>query len=61
MINLETFKAGHYEDGYGYKYFVPNHINKEWTWNNPTINHLLEKAALKLAHLISGLLFPTNG
>ncbi len=48
MINLETFNAGHYEDGYGYKYFVPNHINQEWTWNNPAINHLLEKAALKL-------------
>lgn len=53
MINLETFKAGHYEEGYGYKYFVPNHINQEWTWSNPTINHLLEKAALKLGELNS--------
>lgn len=53
MINLETFKAGHYEDGYGYKYFVPNHINQDWIWSNPTINHLLEKAALKLGELNS--------
>lgn len=53
MINLETFNAGHYEDGYGYKYFVPNPINQEWTWNNPAINNLLEKAALKLGELNS--------
>lgn len=54
MINLETFKAGHYEDGYGYGYnFVPNPINQEWTWNNSTISHLLEKAALKLGELNS--------
>lgn len=53
MINLETFKAGHYEEGYGYKYFVPNLINQDWIWSNPTINHLLEKAALKLGELNS--------
>ena len=53
MIELENFNAGHYEDGYGYKYFVPNTINHQWVWNNPTINHLLEKAALKLGELNS--------
>lgn len=53
MIELDKFEAGHYEDGYGYKYFVPNTINHQWLWNNPSINHLLEKAALKLGELNS--------
>lgn len=53
MIDLDKFEAGHYEDGYGYKYFVPNTINHQWLWNNPSINHLLEKAALKLGELNS--------
>lgn len=53
MIELDNFKAGHYEDGYGYKYFVPNTINHQWIWNNPIINNLLEKAALKLGELNS--------
>lgn len=53
MIVLEKFKAGHYEPGYGYKYFVPNPINQEWTWSDTTIGHLLEKAALKLGELNS--------
>ena len=53
MIDLENFNTGHYEDGYGYKYFVPNHINNQWIWNSPSINHLLEKAALKLGELNS--------
>lgn len=26
MIQLDKFLAGHYEEGYGYKYFVPNLI-----------------------------------
>lgn len=33
MIELEKFEAGHYEEGYGYKYFVPNPINCQWVWN----------------------------
>lgn len=53
MIELDNFKAGHDEDGYGYKYFVPNTINHQWIWNTPAINQLLEKAALKLGELNS--------
>lgn len=53
MIDIEKFSAGHYENGYGYKYFVPNTINDQWLWQNPTINNLLEKAALKLGELNS--------
>lgn len=53
MIEIEQFESGHYEQSVGYKYFVPNHINDEWTWTDPTINHLLEKAAIKLGELNS--------
>ena len=53
MIEIEKFDSGHYEQGYGYKYFVPSIINDEWTWNDPSINHLLEKAAIKLGELNS--------
>ena len=53
MIEIEKFESGHYEQGYGYKYFVPSLINEEWTWNDPSINHLLEKAAIKLGELNS--------
>lgn len=53
MISIEKFKAGHYEPGYGYKYFVPNLINDTWIWNDPSLNHLLEKAAIKLGELNS--------
>jgi Fic family protein len=53
MIELENYHAGHYEKSLGYKYFVPSHINDEWTWASPTINRLLEKAAIRLGELNS--------
>ena len=53
MIRLENYKSGHTEQGVGYKYFVPSLINDEWTWQDTTINHLLEKASLRLGELNS--------
>lgn len=50
---IEQFEAGTYEQGYQYHYFVPNKINHEWIWNDPTVNDLLEKAAIKLGELNS--------
>lgn len=61
MITLEHFKPGHYESGFGYRYFVPAKINDEWVWNSPEISQLLERAAVKLgmlnsfAHLVPNL------
>lgn len=60
MILLEQFDAGHYESGYGYKFFVPNTINDVWTWNDPTIAQLLERAAVKLGELNSFSRFVPN-
>ena len=53
MKEIEKFEAGYYENGYNYKYFVPNKINNEWVWTDPTIGKLLEKAAIKLGELNS--------
>lgn len=53
MIRLEDYKSGYIEQGVGYKYFVPSLINDEWTWQDTTINTLLEKASLRLGELNS--------
>ena len=53
MIALENYQSGHYEQGTGYKYFVPTKINDEWTWKDPAISNLLEKASLRLGELNS--------
>lgn len=60
MITIEQFKAGHYESGLNYKYFVPNNINDCWTWSDPSLNHLLEKAAVRLGELNSFSLLVPN-
>ena len=53
MIRLEDYKSGHIEQSVGYKYFVPSLINDEWTWQDTSINTLLEKASLRLGELNS--------
>jgi len=51
MINLDTYKSGHYEKGLHYKFFVPSSVNEEWFITSPEINHLLEEAAIRLGEL----------
>ncbi len=54
MIHLETYQAGTHEKGAtAYSWFVPSKINDHWTWSNPQIAGLVEKAALKLGELNS--------
>ena len=61
MIRIESYNPGHFEQGYGYQFFVPETINDEWVWQSPEINQLLERAAVKLgmlnsfAHLVPNL------
>ncbi len=45
------FKAGTYRQGYKYKWFLPESINKIHYWSNPDINVLLEKTAKYLGEL----------
>lgn len=47
-----TFIAGTWRNQQGgYKSFLPNHINVPFSWKDPQINVLLEKATLKLGNL----------
>jgi Fic family protein len=54
MIQLETYQSGQFEKHHtGYTYFRPSFINDQWTWEDPTLNLLLEKASIKLGELNS--------
>lgn len=50
-IKFEQFKAGQRVQQYQYKSFSPTLINREWVWEDPLINTLLEKASRALAEL----------
>ena len=52
-MELEAFKAGHLEKSIGYRYFLPEPINQEWTWQTASLNVLLERAGVKLGELNS--------
>lgn len=52
-MDIKDFKAGSYKEGYQYNYFLPEKINLPFTWRDPTINTLLEKASFKLGELNS--------
>lgn len=54
MIPLENYQSGRFERHHtGYNYFHPSFINDEWKWEDPSLNLLLEKAAIKLGELNS--------
>jgi Fic family protein len=50
-MKFESFKAGHWHPRYQYKSFEPVPVNHEWSWEDPTINALLEKATRALGEL----------
>ncbi|NUF49226.1 Fic family protein [Gilliamella sp. ESL0250] len=50
-MKLEKFKSGRHQQRYQYKSFEPNSINQEWSWDDPTINTLLEQANKSLGEL----------
>lgn len=51
--HIERFKAGTFENGYDYRYFVPNTINHQWQWTDGSLNERLERASIKLGELNS--------
>ena len=53
MIQIEKYQAGEIIKSFDYKYFLPTLINKEWTWSDPKVNKLLEKASFELGQLNS--------
>ena len=50
-IKFEEFKSGQRVQQYQYKSFAPTRINREWYWEDPLINTLLEQASRALAEL----------
>ena len=50
-MRFETFQAGVWRRRYQYKSFEPVLINQQWSWEDPTINTLLETANRALGEL----------
>ena len=50
-MKFETFKAGVWLQQYQYKSFQPVKVNETWTWEDPAINTLLERATRALGEL----------
>lgn len=50
-MKFETFKAGQWRQRYQYKSFEPVPVNHDWSWEDPQINALLEKATRALGEL----------
>lgn len=50
-MKFEEFSFGSYKQQYQYKSFQPASINHGWSWEDPRINVLLEKATKALGEL----------
>lgn len=50
-MKFENFAAGHWQSRYQYKSFEPALVNREWAWEDPSINALLEQATRALGEL----------
>ncbi|MEZ5422927.1 MAG: Fic/DOC family N-terminal domain-containing protein [Pyrinomonadaceae bacterium] len=50
---LEDFRAGDFGLGSGYRFFIPERIDRNWTWRDPHVSALLEKASIRLGELNS--------
>jgi len=50
-VKFENFHSGSWLTRYQYNSFEPTLINQEWTWEDPSINTLLEKATQALGEL----------
>lgn len=50
-MKFEEFQAGRWVQQYQYKSFSPIPINREWSWEDPLVNTLLERASRALAEL----------
>lgn len=50
-MNLGEFKSGEHIQQYRYKSFSPVQVNREWSWNDPITNVLLEQATRALSEL----------
>lgn len=52
-MDLKEFRAGTWQKGYQYRYFLPEKINHSFVWTDGAINDLLERASLRVGELNS--------
>lgn len=52
LMKFEGFVSGQWVPQYQYKSFSPVKVNREWSWEDPQINTLLERASRQLAELM---------
>lgn len=52
-MDISEFKAGTWRKTIYYQYFLPEKVNHSFTWDDETINELLERASFKLGELNS--------
>jgi Fic family protein len=50
-MKMENFRSGVFRQQYQYKSFSPTPVNQVWTWEEPKVNTLLEKATQALSGL----------
>jgi Fic family protein len=50
-LKLEDFHSGELKQQYQYKSFSPTLVDREWKWEDPHINTLLEQASRSLAEI----------
>lgn len=50
-MKMEEFSSGVFKQQYQYKSFSPTPVNQVWTWEEPKVNTLLEKATQALSAL----------
>ena len=51
FMNINDFISGKWVQCYQYKSFYPSPVNHEWSWDDPQINYLLEKATQAIGEL----------
>ena len=52
-MDIKDFKSGCLKQGYKYQYFLPEMVNHDFSWQDSSINALLEEASLHLGELNS--------
>ena len=50
-MKIEAFQSGRFRRQYQYESFTPTTVNRQWTWEDPRINTLLEEATRALSEL----------
>lgn len=53
VAHIERMKAGTWVKATGYRYFMPEPVDRQWMWSDPSVSTLLERASVRLGELNS--------